>query len=308
MALLLLLTLMTASHIISAESDCVYIKDVCYEREILKTNIEVFQLSIDFHKKYLFFSQYVSSNNAEKAGYIDLNENSDREVHRIPGIENGYATAFDPKNNVTYISYDDGLYKYDAANNISTQVIHIDNRYSKLGCLQMYYKDKLYCANSIYTTYFALALVLENDTFVNVPELHHIQVSSIAFDKSNNMYYGNSTGIYKYVKEESETKTIYYHPQCQTRLEFGLFTRWCNPNLHRSYQSFHVHGFASDAGYNTIYLYDFENIYYINDNDRVRSILDYRKHHHIRGLAIDIDNSIIYSTTDTIYRLKPTKN
>lgn len=258
----------TEAGVIVGDTNCVSIRDINYEKEILKSNLESpYQLAIDHDTNTLFFSYTARNEEMFKTAYLSLKTG---EYGIVSGIHEGFANAVNSKSGIVYMGGEDGIYQFNYDTKIATN-LHIITQNANVW--QMFYKDGLY-----FTTYpEEKAYLYKNGEMVEVPEVQNIKVMIIAVNNDNNIVYHNSSGLYMNNKAKGNSILL---------------------------NSAVVNGITADIEGN-LYFSNSSGIYYLND--KTKEVEELAKIDNIYGVAIESNGNIIYASEDSIIRLKPSK-
>ncbi|XP_059052815.1 ommochrome-binding protein-like [Achroia grisella] len=188
-----------------------------------------------------------------------------KEKGEVTGIPDGFAQTVDTRNHIVYMGGRNGIYQFDYKTK-SANSLNI----TKESIWQMFFKDYLY-----YTTIYPdeVAYVYKNGVVSKVQQLENIKTLLIAVDNNNNIYYSNSSGL------------------------FVLD----NANVTENIGEYNINGFTSDVKGN-LYFSTTSEIYSIVTKNTVKKIADLNDDVH--GVAIDADGNYIYSTYESVKRLK----
>ncbi|KAF9796797.1 hypothetical protein SFRURICE_020484 [Spodoptera frugiperda] len=184
----------------------------------------------------------------------------------IPGIHGGFANAVNYHAHVVYLGGQDGIYQFDYnAKNATKLKITQDNIW------QMFYKNGLY-----FTTYpEEKAYVYKGDELEEVAEVKDHRVMVIGVDNDGNLVYTNSSGIFFTDKETKQTTAL----------------------------SFHVANAITNDLVGNLYISTANGIYSVNATSK--SLHELVKIDNIYGVAMENNENIIYSSENSIIRLKP---
>ncbi|XP_063360758.1 ommochrome-binding protein-like [Cydia amplana] len=270
MKLIITLAVLAVSHahIIRPACDLISIQSTIYQKEVLKENVsDPYQMAIDYNTNTLFFSYSAANPITEgdvfEQAYLNLKTN---EFHIISGIIGGFAATVDNTNHKVYLGGRNGIYAFD---NEADKATHVNpNGYS---IWQLFFKDKLY-----YTAYpQERAYTFEGGNSIIVPELSDTMVQLVALDNDHNMYFSNSSGLFRLNKSD---KLI---------VQLGEYT---------------INSFTADINGN-LYFSTPSGFYNIDNNKNVHQLVDVDD---VFGLVVDGDNNFIYGSGDKIIRLTPT--
>ncbi|XP_022825373.1 uncharacterized protein LOC111355606 [Spodoptera litura] len=188
------------------------------------------------------------------------------EFNVIPGIHGGFANAVNNQAHIVYLGGQDGVYQFDYKTKNATKLnITQDNIW------QMFYKNGLY-----FTTYpEEKAYVYKGDKLEEVAEVKDHRVMVIGVNNDGNTVYTNSSGIFFYDKELKKSTLL----------------------------SFHVANAITSDLVGNLYISTATGIYSVNG--RSRSLKELVKIDNIYGVAMESNENIIYSSENSIIRLKP---
>ncbi|XP_023948985.2 ommochrome-binding protein [Bicyclus anynana] len=237
------------------------------EEEVLKNNIgSPYQLAIDRDKDTLFFS-YTREEKGESIFELAFINLTNSEFKTVNGIVGGFANAVDEKSHTVYLGGENGIYTFDYKSNFAN---HVDGTNHRVW--QMFFKKYLY-----YTTYPEEELyVLKNGQTQRVSQLNNTRAMLVAVDNFGNIFFSNSSGLYIY--EEQKEK----------------------PNSITHMGDYIINSFTSDVQGN-LYFSTPNSIYTIGSNKSVKQLIVLDD---VYGFAIEQNGSLIYSTEDSIIRLK----
>lgn len=174
--------------------DGVSINGLMYTKEVIKPNLDSpYQFTIDYTTNTLFFS-YSTQNKDErfKLAYLDL---VSKEFNVVPGIKDGFASAVDQATGKVFLGAKGGVYSF----NLKAKQANLLQPTNQ-NIWQMFYKDGLY-----YSTYpKEEAYFIKDGASNRVEELKETRAMLIALDENKNMYFSNSSGLFKYNKSIKE--------------------------------------------------------------------------------------------------------
>ncbi|XP_063533223.1 ommochrome-binding protein-like [Cydia strobilella] len=269
MKLIITLALLAAghAHIIKPACDLLSIQSIIYQKEVLKENVnDPYQMAIDYNTNTLFFSFSAANPITEvdkfEQAYLNLKTNK---FHIISGIIGGFAATVDNNNHKVYLGGRNGIYEYDYEADKAT---HVNPKGYSIW--QLFFKDKLY-----YTAYpQERVYTFEGGNSTIVPELRHTMVQLVALDNDHNMYFSNSSGLFRLNKSD---KLI---------VKLG---------------EYNINSFTADINGN-VYFSTPSAFYNIDKKKNVHQLADLDD---VFGLVVDGDN-FIYGSGDKIIRLTPT--
>ncbi|KAM3968733.1 ommochrome-binding protein-like [Aphomia sociella] len=250
----------------------VCINDVYYDKEVLKTHVDVpFLLAIDRTSNNLYFSYSITDQeSAFTSARLDLNTT---EFNIIKNVSGGFAQTVDEKTQDVYIGGDNGLYKYDASTN-EVKFIGVNNT----SIWSIYYNDVLY-----FSAYPSKHLyTFSNGESSKVPGFEDIEVEYIVIDNDSVIFYSNETGLYS-KKKGTQTSVQYKGVPEEDKPKALIFD--VNGNLYICYPG---------------------GIYSVNkENSKIEK---YVALDDLYGAVFDSNNNIVYSDTSSIIRLTSNKD
>nr|NP_001299320.1 uncharacterized protein LOC106115990 [Papilio xuthus]BAM18622.1 unknown unsecreted protein [Papilio xuthus] len=238
-----------------------------HTKEVLKTNVDSpYQFSIDYTTNTLFFSYSTHTKDERfQLAYLNLDN---KEFNTVSAIKDGFASAVDQDKGKVYLGAKGGVYNF----NLKTKQANLLASTSQ-SIWQMFYKDGLY-----YSTYPKEEAYLFKDGVINrVEELKDTRAMLIALDENKNIYYSNSSGLFKYNKSNKEILSL-------------------SDDV--------VNGMNSDAN-GKLYFTSPNGIFRINDKlntiDRLVTL------ENVYAAAIEKDGNILCGTDEGIVRFKKNK-
>ncbi|XP_068631278.1 ommochrome-binding protein-like isoform X2 [Battus philenor] len=244
--------------------DGVNINGVMHIKEVLKTNLDSpYQFSIDYATNTLFFSSSIQTEDQRfQLGYLNLET---KELNVVNDIKDGFASAVDHSSNTIYLGANGGIYQFNVKSKQTNQVYSIGQN-----IWQMFYNNGLY-----YTTYpTEEAYFFANGNSQKVPELKGTKVMLIALDGKQDIYFTNSSGLFKYIKSNKSV------------LNLGEYI---------------INGLNSDVN-GKLYFTSPNGIFKINEDlNTVERLVTLDN---VYAAAVEKDGSILCGTEDSIVRFK----
>lgn len=240
------------------------IRDIPHAMTVLANDLNApYQLAIDYETNMLFFSTDTEVDFSSESGFINLDTGDSVIIRNVPG---GFANAVDRDNHIVYLGARNGVYKY----NYNTESAIM---YSARGrnVWQLFYKDYLYFTE--HSTERAYVFTHNNGTFKEVPQLKDTKVLVLGIDKIDNIFFSNSSGLFKVKKGGSYISKV-------GNWNAAAFTTDIDGNLF----------FCTNRGL------------FIISNDTVVLLASLRP---IYGMAIDRNGEIIYTNSHEIIKLQP---
>lgn len=255
-------------------TNCVAIGKLYYEKEVLYSNIAgPYHLVIDYMTNTLFFNHNIKKVNP-RTNYLPtfklayLNLKS-AEYGTVHGIRGGFATAVDRKAHKVYMGGEEGVYIYNYDTNYATKLKIIDK-----SIWQMFYNDGLY----FITFPDERVFFSKYGETIEMPEFKNVtHVKLIAINNEDEYLFYNSSGLYCYIRAVGEAYLL---------------------------SKYILNGFTSDIIGNLYFSTDY-GIYHIDN--KTNKIVKMATIKDVFGLAIEENGNIIYSNSDSIIRLKPSK-
>lgn len=239
-----------------------YVTEQCYKKEILATiPHSPNQIAVDRISNVLYFS-FDSGMGEYIPGKLKIGNNT---LYVLKGIKDAFAMASDFANGDLYFGGSHGIYKYNPALRSLKRlaVQHLDIWW-------------LIIRRKIYFIKFPSlsAFKYENRSIKYVEQLRNHTVHQFVFDKEDNIYFINNTGLFEIKSESQEAILLRDQPKF-----IGMAT--------------------DNHGY--VYLCSDDGIFIISKVlERVKKIINIQG---VLGLTFDRDNNIIYSDSHEIVRL-----
>ncbi|CAH2105602.1 unnamed protein product [Euphydryas editha] len=255
------------SRVIDEKCDGVIVHNIHHNKEIIKENIDSAYQLAIDYDKNMLFFSYSSYDSQSTFRSAYINLKTN-ELKIVEDINGGFANAVDSQTKTVYLGGNDGIYKFDYVTN---KAIHIDGTTDNIW--QMFVKKDLY-----YTIYpDENVYVFKNGQTQRVPELLKTKAMLVALDNNDNIYFSNSSGLFVYKKAKDYVSFLGDY-------NLNSITSDINGNLF----------FSTPSG-----------IYSIDDKSK--TIKNLVSIDNIYGVVVEKDGNIIYSSRDSIVRLKPSK-
>lgn len=190
-----------------------------------------------------------------------------KEFDTVTGVNGGFANAVDEKTHSVYFGGSDGIYKLNFESKKATNLAVTDEN-----VWQLFFKDGLY-----FTTYPDEQVYLYKDNQVTkVTEIGNTTAMLVGVNNGHNIFFSNSSGLFYYNKRDAKTTHV---------------------------GDYILNGITSDIN-GRIYFCTPSGIFVVDDKTnevkKLATIIN------IYGIAIESDGSILYSSENSIIRLKST--
>lgn len=265
--MLVLLQLLTFIPAQTINISVINVRNIPHEMIILANNLNApSQLAMDHERNTLFFSTDTEVDFGSESGCINLDTSDAVTIRNLPG---GFANAVDSDNHTVYLGARNGVYKY----NYETESAEI---YSARGInvWQLFYNDYLYFTDHVFER--AFVFTQKNGTFKEVPQLKGIKVKVLGVDNNNNIYFSNSSGLFKVKNGRTYISKV-------GDWNADAFTTDVDGNLF----------FCTNRGL------------FVISNDKIVLLASV---HPVYGMALYKNGEIIYSNSRQIIKLRPNVN
>nr|ABK22491.1 unknown [Picea sitchensis] len=263
----LMLLAFSQARVIETDCDVVTIHNINHEKQVLLKNINGPYQMTIDYDTNTLFFSYTAEGETNDIFKSGYINLKTNEYNTITGIAGGFASAVDKHSQKVYLGGRDGVYEFNAAT-------HKANHIEKDGknIWHMFYSDKLYYTDypneNVYTFKDGVSALL--------PELQDTKALLIATDGKDNLYFKNSSGLFCYKKAKGETVFL---------------------------GDYNLNSLTADIN-NNLYFSTPQGFYNIDENQVVNKLADVSD---VYGLVVESDNNLIYSSSNSIIRLTPTK-
>lgn len=261
-----ILTIYVLIYAIRAEKFCNfhsdYVTEQCYKKEILASIAHSpNQIAVDRTTNVLYFS-FDSGMGEYIPGKLKIGNNT---LYVLKGIKDAFAISSDFANGDMYFGGSHGIYKYNPALR-SLKRLAVQN----LDIWWLVIRKKIY-----FIKFPSLsAFKYENRSIRYVEELKNHTVHQFVFDKEDNIYFINNTGLFGIQRGSQEAFLLRDHPKF-----LGMAT--------------------DNHGY--VYLCSEDGVFIISKVvHKLKRVINIQG---VLGLTFDKDNNMIYSDSHEIVRL-----